>query len=156
MSQQRYTLERAIFGSSNTRVSGRDFRHSWQGLFCRYSWRNWRTRTADFINRKSTAVLFNILKTNLLIVFIEKLVPNWRKIKMTIVERRELGEGCTILFSCWGGGTFRHPEKRPEDRRLHVRPPVPPQAARGGGHDDGQRQPRLLYVQKVAKKCKVK
>ena len=50
------------FGSSNARVSERDFWYSLQGLFFRYNWRNWLTRTADFIRGRSTALLFNIRK----------------------------------------------------------------------------------------------
>ena len=52
------------FGSPSARVSGRDFRYSWQGLLYRNSWRNLNclTRTADFIRGRSAAVLFNIWK----------------------------------------------------------------------------------------------
>ena len=35
MSQQRQNARMGNFGSSNARVSGRDFRYSWQGLFYR-------------------------------------------------------------------------------------------------------------------------
>ena len=77
MSQQRQNSRKGNFGSSNARVSGRDFRYSWQGLFYRYSSRNWPTRTADFIRGRSTAVLFNFWKLICHLIY-EKFVSRYR------------------------------------------------------------------------------